>query len=81
MVQSGPGQEPDRGGNDVTIYNLFGYDYTPANKKAAVGEFIATTLFVYVGCGVVVSYPSWRTVWRLSLEDISTPPCPLLSSC
>jgi MIP family channel proteins len=55
MVQSGPGQEPDRGANDVTIYNLFGYDYTPADSKAAFGEFVATTLFVYVGCGVAVS--------------------------
>jgi MIP family channel proteins len=55
MVQSGPGQEPDRSGNDVTIYNLFGYDYTPADNHAAFGEFVATTLFVYVGCGVAVS--------------------------
>ena len=55
MVKSGPGQEPDRAGNDVTIYNLFGYDYTPSDNKAAFGEFVATTLFVYVGCGVAVS--------------------------
>jgi MIP family channel proteins len=60
MVQSGPGQEPDRGGNDVTIYNLFGYDYTPADNKAAFGEFIATTLFVYVGCGVAVSTQAFQ---------------------
>jgi aquaporin PIP len=55
MVKSGPGQHPDRAGNDVTIYNLFGYDYTPADNKAAFGEFVATTLFVYIGCGVAVS--------------------------
>jgi MIP family channel proteins len=55
MVQSGPGQEPDRGAEDVTIYNLFGYDYTPSDNKAAFGEFVATTLFVYIGCGVAVS--------------------------
>jgi aquaporin PIP len=58
MVHAGPGQAPDRGAEDVTIYNLFGYDYTPGegtDNKAAIGEFVATTLFVYVGCGVAVS--------------------------
>lgn len=40
------------------IFNQFGYDYTPDTVKSgrkAAAEFLAMTLFVWIGCGAVVS--------------------------
>ena len=49
----------------LVVYNstnihacLLGQHPTPSNNRAIVAEFIATTLFVYVGCGTAVSSQS-----------------------
>lgn len=51
--ENAPVVAPTRG---VTyIFDTMGYDYTPENGRQGAAEFLATALFVWVGCGTVVS--------------------------
>ena len=49
MVNPNPEQKVDS--KESSFYSLF----TGIDGKAVVAEFVATTLFVYIGCGVAVS--------------------------
>ncbi len=44
------------------MVNIFGRDLSLADFRALVAEFVATTLFCYVGCGVAVSTQVFATL-------------------
>jgi hypothetical protein len=70
-------KSPNRTSN-TAIFDAFGYDLTPTlllraggikARRPALAEFFATTLFVWIGCGTVVSSQSILAFKEFSLQE------------